>query len=766
VLPGKRTTSPLSNSTFRSLFVSLSFALLFQNSIGQNFYDQTVIQKIEITFLQTNWDYQLDTAKAGADGSIQASQVKVNGVVFPNVSVKYKGNSSYNPSSQKNPLHIELDTYQEQSYAGIKDIKLGNNYQDPSFIREVLGYDILKNYMDCPRSNFAKVYINGAYYGVYSNTESIGKKFYSDHLYSSSHTAFKCNPEVIPGTATKCNLKYKGSDSSAYLNYYELKSTTGWNELVKLCDTVTNFTSALDRNIDMDRFIWMLAYNTSLLNLDSYNGAFCQNYYLYKDENKRFSPVIWDLNMCFAGFPFVGSGTTSIGSLNISQLQTLVMNMHATDQHWPMINAVQANPTYKRMYAAHVKTIMNEMIAAGTFSTKATQFQALIDTSVLSDQAKVYTYTDFQNGMTSNVSVGSYSVPGIGTLMTARNNYLQTQPEFTLTAPAVSVALPNNFALHSNCYVTATISNASTSWLAYRFNARDQFTKVQMFDDGAHGDGATGDTNFGGAFVLAGNHVEYYIYSENPDAGIFSPARAEHEFYQYNLYPAPSAGEVMVNEFLADNKSDVKNEFHANVDWIEIFNNTNSTYNLDNCFLSNDDNNRAKFSFPAGTIIGPKSFLIVWADDMVLPGNQLHAPFTLNKDGDQIYFGNGSDAVLDQISFGAQSNDVSLGRCPDGTGAFALQNYPSYAQYNCTVGMQENNELKNVLIAFPIPADRELKVLCSEKEIAELGLYNILGTKILTTKVAGETSIDISAIPSGIYFLQYKNNSKKLIIQH
>jgi hypothetical protein len=222
---------------------------------------------------------------------------------------------------------------------------------------------------------------------------------------------------------------------------------------------------------------------------------------------------------------------------------------------------------------------------------------------------------------------------------------------------------------------------------------------------------------------------------------------------------------VMLNEFLADNKSDVKNEFHANVDWMEIFNNTNNTYNLDNCFLSNDDNNRAKFSFPAGTKIGPKSFLIVWADDMLLPGNQMHASFTLNKDGDQIYFGNGLDAVLDQISFGAQSNDVSLGRCPDGSGAFALQNYPSYDQYNCTVGMDENN-FTDLLIAYPIPADKELRITCTQKEMASISMYTILGEKILATKIEGETTIDVTAIPSGIYFLQYKNTTKKLIIQH
>ena len=63
-----------------------------------------------------------------------AAQVKINGVAFDSVGVKYKGNSSYSPSNKKS-LHIELDSYKNQSYNGVSDIKLGNNYKDPSLIK-------------------------------------------------------------------------------------------------------------------------------------------------------------------------------------------------------------------------------------------------------------------------------------------------------------------------------------------------------------------------------------------------------------------------------------------------------------------------------------------------------------------------------------------------------------------------------------------------------------------------------------------------------
>lgn len=123
-----------------------------------------------------------------------AQSVTINGVKYDNVGVKYKGNSTYNANQVKNPFHIELDTYKEQDYQGYTDIKLSNSAKDPSFLREVLSYSILRQYMDAPLSNFANVYVNGVLKGLYVSSESVGKKFVNNHLGSKDGAFFKCNP--------------------------------------------------------------------------------------------------------------------------------------------------------------------------------------------------------------------------------------------------------------------------------------------------------------------------------------------------------------------------------------------------------------------------------------------------------------------------------------------------------------------------------------------------------------------------------------------
>ncbi|MEY3424831.1 MAG: hypothetical protein RL679_189, partial [Bacteroidota bacterium] len=168
-----------------SLF-SILLLVLHQKIAAQGFYDRATVQTIEVFFSATNWDAQLDALASSTEDYLLADSVRINGIVFDSVGVKYKGNSSYNANNNKNPIHIELDyVHGSYDYQGYTDIKLQNGYQDPSMIREVLSYAILEQYMDCPKANFANVYINGTLRGLYSSAESINKKFYGDHYYTS-----------------------------------------------------------------------------------------------------------------------------------------------------------------------------------------------------------------------------------------------------------------------------------------------------------------------------------------------------------------------------------------------------------------------------------------------------------------------------------------------------------------------------------------------------------------------------------------------------
>lgn len=743
--------------------IALALAMGCFSGISQStFYDVNTIQKIEINFPYTNWDYMLDTAKSGSEDYILATWVKVNGVQFDSVGVKYKGNSSYNASNNKNPLHIELDWTINQNYEGYYDIKLGNGFSDPSMIREVLSYQILSNYMHCSKANFAQVYINGSLYGLYSNAEAVNKDFFSDHFYSNQNAIIKCNPVSTMGTDIP-KLTYYGTDSSSYFPAYEVKSTYGWNDLKRLTDTLANSSSNIHSILDVDRALWMLAFNNVMVNLDSYTGAFAQNYYLYMDDNVRFNPVIWDLNMCFGAFNMTGIG----GPLSVTSMQNMSPTLHSTSSTRPLIKNLLADARYKKMYIAHMKTIASEMISSGSYVTQANALRAIIDTAVVSDPYKFFTYTQYTNSLTTSVTSGPMTVPGIQQLMGTRATYLSGTTEFTNVSPTISSIsyTPVSPNLNDTIWVTANVVNQTYTYLGYRDAVQLIFQKTQMFDDGLHNDGAASDGVFGAYIVATSPIMQYYIFAENGSAGIFSPERAEYNYYTIlSNVTTINPGDVTINEIMASNSTTAADPNGEYDDWMELYNNTASNVSLANMYATDDFLNPLKWMFPSNAVIPANGYLIVWLDqDTTQPG--LHANFKLSSAGEEVQLSYASSTVIDNTTFGAIGTDMSYQRCANGTGPFSILT-PTYNAENCFVGINEVVENSSVSI-FPNPAKDYLNIVSSE-EFGTVQIFNSMGqvAETFTVNSVRSLAINTSNFANGIYFVKVGDAQKlsKIVI--
>lgn len=751
-------------------YVRICLLLLFTGTApllsAQNFYDPNTIQEIEVYFSFSNWDYRMDTAKLGDGSYIMADWVKINGVQYDSVGIKYKGNSSYDSTFAKNPVHIQLDEFKDQNHQDIKDIKLSNGYGDPSMIREVLAYNLLQHYMDCPMANFVKLTINGNYIGVYSSAENIGGKFCSDHFYSNKNAFIKCNPTIVPGPTTKSNFKYLGADSTDYETYYEMKSDYGWNQFLPFCDVVTNTPQSIETVMDIDRAIWMLAFNNVTANFDSYSGVFAQNHYLYQDDNGRFNPIIWDLNMCFGAFPFAGAGSTSMGSQSLTQLQEFSLSNHDADPNWPLIVAVQSDTTLKRKYLAHAKTIFTEMIEGGYYVTAYNNFRVLIDGAVTSDNNKFFTNAQYQSALTVDYPSGSYTVPGIGNLMEARKLYLSATPEFTASEPVITTPVFNTNlpTYNSTLSITVQITNAqsNTAYIGYRFDIRKKFEKLMLYDDGAHNDGAAGDQVFGANVVMAGTSMQYYVYAQNATIGKFLPARAEHEYFTLNcMSSVPVLGELVINELLADNSGGEKDEYNDTEDWIELYNNSTKVLDLSSIYLSNNASQPSKWKFPSGTKIAPNGYLTLWADDDSLQVI-LHTNFFLNKDTGFLMLTDGS-TILDSISFMNQTTNVSFGRYPNGTGSFIPMGI-TYGYVNNNWPLQVSTSIKNALSAYPNPANTQLTVTGIQ---GSFSIYDGMGRTMYKADHSDkQIQLNTSSWPNGLYLLKNKEQTIRFLIEH
>lgn len=726
------------------------------------------MQTIEVFFAQNNWDALLDNLAQTTEDYLIADSVRINGIVFDSVGVKYKGNSSYNANNNKNPLHINLDwIHGNQDYQGFTSLKLQNLYKDPSMIREVLSYAILENYMDCPKSNFANVYINGALRGLYSSAESINNKFNTDHYYDHQGSFFKCNPigGAGPFGGSSPDLKYLGMDSSLYNSGYELKSTYGWNNLVDLINTLNNDFAAIEDKLDLDRAIWMLAFNNVLVNLDSYNGSFRQNYYLYKDINNRFVPTVWDLNMSFNGFP--GGTGTSAGGPTLDPMSNINSNNH------PLIKKILANPMYNRMYMAHVRTILQEMFESGWYLTQANAFRNLIDASVEADPYKFYTYTQYQNSLTTAVTGGGgpgggSSIPGIQTLMNGRINYFSTNQFYTLLAPEINSFTASNPtpSFNETFFITADVTNETNVYLGYRTLHQLRFTRIPMFDDGSHGDGAPGDHIYGASVTASGTIFEYYIYADNANAGLFSPQRAEHEFHSLDLnIPAPIIGQVHINEAMSDNDLTHDDPYGESNDWVELYNTTANALDVSGLYLSDDASLPQKWVIPANTVILPNDYLIIWTDKDTFQTTGLHANFKLGASGDYVEISDGL-APIDQVTLPALLTDQSYARCPQNGVLFDFAEPTFDAMNNCFTNIES---LSMEPILFPNPTSDNVNI--NIQKPAQIKVIDIKGSEVFNnSNVMGLLELSTTSWNNGLYmvvihFNQGETQSFKLIKQ-
>jgi hypothetical protein len=641
---------------------------------GDGFYDVSTIHTIQLTFPQSNWDAILDSLYAEGNEERLLGTAVIDGVTYDSVGVRYKGNSTYGKNRVKNPFNIKLDYVKgNQLIDGYGTLKLANSWSDPSFIREVLGYEIVRKYMPGCLANYTNVYVNGALIGLYVSVQDIDKKYLRTYFASGDNACFKGEYDGFPNSQTVWG--YKGTDSTSYMAYYQMDSDAGWRDLIHFLDTLNNYSGAVESVLNVDRHLWMLAYDYLLVNLDS-PVSMAHNFYLYQDDSHRFNPLIWDLNMDFGGFTNLVNGG---GQLGIPQMQQLDPFVYQSNVYYPHIRFILSKATNQKRLIAHMKTMMAENFANGWYQTRGAEIQGIIASSVQADPYKFYSYANFQANLMATVSTPQ-QVVGIVPLMSARLTYLNNRTDFQATPPTIAAIAhtPSTIPANSSVTITAQITAGAAVTLGYRFGLSDHFEKTTMYDDGAHGDGATGDGVFGAILAAGTSDVHYYIYAENSSAGAFMPPRAEFEDSTITVVN-PTVSDVVINEFMADNVSAVTDQDGEYEDWVELYNPTTAPVALKKCYLSDKLSNPGKWRLP-DTVIAAHGFLTVWADQDTLQVG-LHTNFALSKSGEAIGLADSNLVMIDSLTFGAQVTDSSYGRCPDGSGAF-LRMGASFASAN------------------------------------------------------------------------------------
>ena len=356
---------------------------------GAHFYDPRTLRTVFLQFDRTNWEEEL-AARYHTDKDLPAV-VTIDGKVYRDVGVRFRGNSSYRmvPSGLKRSLNLSFDAVNtDQDVGGYRTLNLLNANGDPTFVRTILFSEIARNYVPTPHVNFVRVVINGESWGVYLNAQQFNKDFLRDFYGTTKGGRWK-----VPGSPRgRAGLEYLGDEPAAYKSLYEIKSKDdpkAWSDLVRLCRLLNrtrpeDLEAVLAPHLNVDGALKFLALDVALMNTDGY-WTRASDYSIYQDEKGRFHILPYDFN---EGLGVRGGGGRR--SAGVAAAATLDPLVGLDDPSKPLRSRLLADPALRERYLGYVQEIAAKWMDWQRLSPLVAEYHSLIEADVKADTRKLY----------------------------------------------------------------------------------------------------------------------------------------------------------------------------------------------------------------------------------------------------------------------------------------------------------------------------------------------------------------------------------------
>ncbi len=515
------------------------------------------------------------------------------------------------------------------------------------------------------------MFLNGARRGtIYEDTQQPNGDMLDEYFPNDSHNELRkiedwfefADDEVTQGITTSTLVRVNKStdelDPKRYRWTWRPRATgnpDNWFQFTNMIVAVNatndaNYVSNVLRYVDMRNFLRPIVAHHITGDWDSYGYERGKNMYAFKPDNEPWRLLLWDIELG------LGSRTSRPANHSIYTIHDPIVS------YW-----VTAVPAFQREYLCAYLEAINTTLMPGAANT-------LLDERYASFQAN---------------SVGVATPQYIKDYITSRRAYLLTQmpasAPFTATGPGTSttniITLAGTAPLNVK-EITVNGRAITENWLSV--------------------------SNWSGTFRIASG-------TNNLIVRAFDGAGAEVASVSVTVvfdgvYPWP---QLRINEWVAANTSASKFADPADGDfddWFEIYNPTAEPVDLAEWFLSDTLTNRTAYQVPAGYVVPAGGYLLVWADNET---NQnatnrpdLHANFQLAKGGESIVLSAPDTTIIDSVTFGAQQNNVSQGRSPDGgtniyflpTASPRTANYFNTAPALATIPAQQVDE--QTLLSF------------------------------------------------------------------
>ena len=371
-------------------------------------FDTDEIIDINIVMDEDDWEAMLDNA---ISEEYYVADVTVNGETFSNVAIRPKGNTSLSsiamdPDTDRFSLKLEFDHFTDgQTCFGLDKLILNNNYADATNMKEALIYDMYQ-YIGAEASlyNYAKVSVNGEYWGVYLALEGVEQSFMlrnfgtqDGELYKpdsmemggdkSSGSSSGGGPGGFFGGKGGANLSYSDDDLDSYSTIWDGAITDSadgdHSRVVKALKAISEGDD-IEKYLDVDNILKYMAVHAFSVNMDSLSGSMAHNYYLYEYDG-QLNIFPWDYNLSFGGMSMGGSDGTSVVN------DAIDTPFDGTD----FFDALLEDEEYLARYHEYLNQLCEEYVNSGRFEEVYNRIRSQIDELVRTDPTAFYTYDEY-----------------------------------------------------------------------------------------------------------------------------------------------------------------------------------------------------------------------------------------------------------------------------------------------------------------------------------------------------------------------------------
>jgi hypothetical protein len=390
-----------------ALFFSLFFLVIFQVRAQNTLFDDTRVSSLYIDLNPDSLNYIM--TEVLSDHYFGARFIYDDGTsrdTLEQVGFRLRGNTSR--YSAKKSYKISFNEYVPgRRYQDVKKINLNGQHNDPTLLREKLYYHTWKKAgLPERRTSFVKLYINGTYYGLYTNLEEFDKDWL-DRVYGESEgNLYKCTYPADLVYINNNQQSYKDIESGSVTGgrAYDLQTNESgddYSDLLALISILSlpadsTFAAAISQVMNVDGTLKVFALDVATGNWDDYMYN-KNNYFLYQNQfTGKFEFISYDTDNTFG-----------VDWINRDWATRNCLDWFIHSEPRPLATKLLSIPSFNYQYRCYLDTIARQVINPDSIFPVIDYYKSLITTAVLDDTYRSldfgYTFQDFNDGFTKSV---------------------------------------------------------------------------------------------------------------------------------------------------------------------------------------------------------------------------------------------------------------------------------------------------------------------------------------------------------------------------